>query len=156
MDRYGFLADLVTAAANCVPNAPGCEYDVFVGVGVPPQDCSYISANWTGSIMRPASAQCRMLMHETFELTLNRCCLKNIGEDFDPVLEDDDAQCFIRDFGTLVECVACELPNILLPYVKTAQAVSFGAARLDPTADGGCYGGSITIGFDRVQPCPAC
>ena len=156
MDRYAFLSDLVTAAANCVPNAPGCEYDVFVGLGSPPQECSYIAAYWVGAIMLPVSANCRMVMREQFELTLNRCCLRNIGEEFDPALEDDDALCFIRDFGSMLECIACELPAVLEPYVRTAQNVSLKASRLDQVSDAGCYSGAIAIEFDRVQPCPPC
>jgi hypothetical protein len=156
MDRYAFLADLVTAAANCVPNAPGCEYDVFVGIGIPPQECSYISASWVGTQMRHDSAKCRMMMVETFEIVLNRCCMKNTGESFDSALEDEDAQCFIRDFGALVECMACSIDDVLLLYVRTAQEVSFKSARLDPTSDGFCYGGTIAVSFERVQPCPPC
>lgn len=156
MDRYAFLSDLVTAAANCVPNAPGCEYDVFVGLGIPPADCSHIAAYFVGTAMLPQSSNCHMMMRERYELMLNRCCLRNIGDEFDAGLEDDDALCFLRDFGALMECIACELPTIIQPYVRTAQNVSFKAARADTQSEGGCYSGIIAIEFDRRQPCPAC
>lgn len=156
MDRYAFLTDLVTAAADCVPNAPDCTYDVFVGLGEPPQDCSMIAGYWRGAAMLPVSANCRMMMQERFDLILTRCCLKNVGENFDPALEDDDALCFYRDFGALMECMACDLKTIIEPYVRTAQNVSFRGAETDPEVAAGCYTAGIAITFDRYQPCPPC
>jgi hypothetical protein len=156
MDRYAFLTELVTAAADCVPNAPDCTYDVFVGLGDPPQDCSMIAGFWRGATMLPQAANCRLAVRERFDLILTRCCLKNVGENFDPLLEDDDARCFYRDFGALFECLACDIKDILSPYVKTAQVPSLRVADMDGEVNAGCYTAGIAIEFDRYQPCPPC
>ena len=103
MDRYAFMADLVTLAADCVGNAAGgCPYDVFVSPGEPPADCSHIAAYWTGSTVMAGSDKCLIKVREQFSVSLNRCCLRNIGEEFSAALEDDDARCFVTDFGALL------------------------------------------------------
>ena len=156
MDRYAFLADLVTLAADCVGNAAGgCQYEVFVSPGEPPADCSHIAGYWSGSSIMRGSDKCLIKVMETFVISLNRCCLKNIGEEFDPGLEDADAKCFIDDFGALFECLVCEVTTVLKPYVRTCQDVIVKVVQPDQTAGGGCYGGTVEISFVRHQPCCA-
>lgn len=154
MDRYAFLADLVTLAADCVGNAAGgCQYDVFVSPGEPPADCSHIAAYWSGSTILPGSDKCLIKVRESFIVSLNRCCLKNIGEEFSAVLEDDDARCFVTDFGVLFECIICGVADVLKSYVRTCQDVIVRAAQPDRAAAGGCYGGLLEVSFVRLQPC---
>lgn len=157
MDRYAFLADLVTEAANCVGNTTnGCQYEVFVAPGEPPADCSHIAAYWTGSMVMPGSDKCLIKIRETFAVSLNRCCLDNIGEEFDAALEDADAKCFIDDFGAMFECLVCNVAAVLKPYVRSCQDVLVKVGKPDRTASGGCYGGLVEISFVRTQPCPPC
>lgn len=155
MDRYGFLADLVTVAADCVNNTAvrGCPYEVFVSPGEPPADCSHIAGIWTGASIRPGTDKCLIAVEESFAISLNQCCLKNVGEQFDPVLEDDDARCFITDFGALFECLVCNVHTALKPYVRNCQNVEVKVAQPDEEPQGGCYGGVITISFDRFHGC---
>ncbi len=154
MDRYALLADLLITAADCVGNPiNGCQYDIFVSAGQPPADCTHIAAFWTGSSLMPGSQKCLMKVRESFAISLNRCCLSNVGETFDPGLEDADAQCFLNDFGTLFECLLCEASNVISTYVKTGQDVNVSVAQPDSSADGNCYGGIIEISFIRHQPC---
>lgn len=155
MDRYGFMADLVTVAADCVSNTPAnnCQYEVFVANGEPPQDCSHIAVFWTGGSIIPGSDKCMVSVRETFRVSLNRCCLKNIGEEFDAVLEDDDAKCFANDFGALFECLVCNVQAALKPYIRTCQDVMVSVASPDSSPAGGCMGGMVDISFTRLQPC---
>jgi hypothetical protein len=154
MDRYAFLADLVTMAADCVGNASGgCEYEVFVSPGVPPSDCSHVAAYWIGSEILPSSDKCLVKVRERFAVSLLRCCLKNVGSEFDAVLEDDDARCFITDFGALFECLICEVAGVLRPYVRTCQDVLVKVGQPDSMTDGACYGGIVEVSFVRIQPC---
>jgi len=154
MDRYAFLADLVTLAADCVGNATGgCPYEVFVSPGEPPADCSHIAGYWATSAVVAGSDKCLIKVRETFVVSLNRCCLKNVTEEFSPALEDDDARCFIADFGAMFECLICEVSAVLKPYVRTCQDVIVKVGEPDRTAAGGCYGGVVEISFIRHQPC---
>lgn len=154
MDRYAFLADLVTLAGDCVGNAEGgCAYEVFVSPGEPPADCSHIAAFWTGSTIERGSDKCLIKVREQFSISLNRCCLKNIGDEFNPALEDDDARCFIADFGALFECLVCGVADVVKPYVRTCQDVIVSVSEPNDAAEGGCYGGVIDISFTRLQPC---
>jgi len=154
MDRYAFMADLVTLAADCVGNTlGGCPYEVFVSNGEPPADCSHIAARWLGGQVLAGSEKCLIKTRERFAVNLNRCCLKNIGEEFDPALEDDDAKCFVTDFGTLYECLICETPSVLNTFVRTCQEIVVRIAETERAPMGGCYGGEIMIEFTRVQPC---
>lgn len=155
MDRYGFMADLVTVAADCVANTGtrGCPYDVFVSPGDPPADCSHIAAFWTGSAIRPGTNKCLITVEETFMVSLNMCCLKNVGEEFDPSLEDADAECFVRDFGALFECLVCNVQTALKPYVRNVQDVEVKVAEPEEGPQGGCIGGQIAISFERFHGC---
>lgn len=154
MDRYAFLADLVTLAGDCVGNADGgCEYEIFVSPGQPPADCSHIAAYWVGSQILPGSDKCLIKVRESFAISFNRCCLKNIGEEFSAALEDDDTRCFIADFGVLFECLVCGVADALKPYVRSCQDVIVKMGEPDRVAEGGCYGGLVEISFVRHQPC---
>lgn len=155
MDRYAFMADLVTVAADCVGNTSdrGCPYEVFVSNGEPPADCSHIAAYWTGGSLLPGSDKCNIQMQENFSVSLMRCCLANIGEEFDAGLEDDDARCFVTDFGVLLECLVCNVHEALKPYVRSCQDVVVRAGNPDRSAAGGCMGGTVDISFTRIQPC---
>jgi hypothetical protein len=154
MDRYAFLADLVVTASDCVGNAAnGCQYEVFVSPGEPPSDCSHIAAYWTGSSVMSGSDKCLIKVRENFSISLNRCCLRNIGEVFDAGLEDDDARCFIKDFEALFECLICEVNTVLKPYVRSCQDVVVSVGQPHNTTSGGCYGGVINISFTRHHPC---
>jgi hypothetical protein len=154
MDRYSFLADLLAVASDCIENADnGCPYDVFVSPGEPPADCSHIAAYWNGSTMLGGSEKCLMKVRENFTISMNRCCLKNLGEDFDPILEDEDARCFIKDFETMLECVMCNIYEVLKDYVRTGQEVAVSGGMLDRAASGGCYGATIEIAFTRHHSC---
>lgn len=154
MDRYAFLADLVTLAAGCVDNiGGGCKYDVFVAPGEPPADCSHIAGYWTGSTIMSGSDKCLIKVREQFSVSLNQCCLKNVGDEFDPALEDQDAKCFIDDFGALFECLVCGVGDVLKPYVRTCQDVIVRMGEPNPVAEGGCYGGVVEVAFTRLQSC---
>lgn len=154
MDRYAFMADLVTTAADCVQNPErGCEYDIFVSNGEPPADCSHLAVYWTGATTIPGSEKCLIQMRETFSVSLMLCCLKNIEAEFDPAAEDDDARCFVTDFGNLLECLVCETNRVLANYVRTCQDVVVKVGNPDRSAAGGCMGGTIDISFTRFQPC---
>lgn len=154
MDRYAFLADLVTLAGDCVGNgAGGCQYEIFVSTGEPPADCSHIAAYWTGSSVMGGSDKCLIKVRETFAISLNRCCLKSVGDAFDAGLEDADAKCFIDDFGALFECLVCSVADVLKPHVRTCQDVIVKVGQPDRSAMGGCYGGMVEISFVRHQPC---
>ena len=154
MDRYGFMADLVTTAADCIENVDrNCPYNVFVSNGEPPSDCSHIAAYWTGASTTVQSEKCRIVVRENFKVSLSRCCLKNVGEEFDPVAEDADASCFVKDFGDLFDCLVCEAATVLKNYVRTCQDVVVKIASPDHSPSGGCYGGIIDISFIRIHPC---
>lgn len=155
MDRYAFMADLLTIAADCVGNAStkGCEYEVFVSNGEPPADYSHIAAYWTGSTVLPGSDKCLIQMRESFSVSLMLCCLSNIGEEFDAGLEDADARCFVNDFGALLECLVCNVGVALKPYVRSCQNIMVEIGNPDRSAAGGCMGGTVDISFTRLQPC---
>lgn len=154
MDRYALLADIVTVAANCVGNTTnGCQYSTFVSNGQPPADCTHIAAYWVSSDVIPGSRQCLTSVRETFRVSLNIACLTNVGEEFDPVKEDNDAMCFLTDFGNLLECLICEAEPVIATYVNTGNNVSVSAAVPDNMVRGMAYGGFIDIKFTRVQPC---
>lgn len=154
MDRYAFMADLVTVAADCVGNtaALGCPYDIFVSNGEPPADCSHIAAYWTGSSVIPGSKKCSAQVRETFSISLMRCCL-SMDVDFDAGTEDAEAKCFVTDFGSLFECLVCHTEDALKAYVRTAQDVLVKVGNPDRSAAGGCMGGTVDISFTRFQPC---
>lgn len=157
MDRYGFMADLVTVAADCVNNTAvrGCPYEVFVSNGEPPSDCSHIAAYWSGSSILAGSDKCLIQTRESFRVSFMQCCLTNINPEFDPMLEDDDARCFVTDFGALFECLICETPRVLKNYIRNCQDVVVRVGDPDRMAAGGCMGGTIEISFTRMQPCCA-
>lgn len=155
MDRYGFMADLVTVAADCVGNtaARDCPYEVFVSNGEPPQDCSHIATFWTGASIVPGSDKCLVKVRETFRVSLSRCCMTNNGAEFDAMAEDADAKCFVTDFGNLFECLVCNVTVALKPYIRTCQDVLVKVASPDLEPRGGCMGGMVDISFIRLQPC---
>lgn len=156
MDRYAFMADLVTVAADCVQNTSvrGCQYEVFVSNGEPPADCSHIAAFWTGGTIVPGSDKCLVKVRENFRVSLNRCCLKaDMEAEFDPAVEDDDAKCFVTDFGALFECLVCNVQTALKPYIRSCQDVMVKVAQPDNSPQGGCMGGMVDISFVRLQPC---
>lgn len=152
MDRYAFMADLVTLAADCIGNQD-CPYEVFVSNGEPPAECGHIAAFWEGSSLTAQSDKCRIVVRENFKVSFNRCCLKNTGEKFDSVAEDSDAQCFLAEFGDLFECLVCEINTVLKQYVRTCQNVTVRVARPDHEPRFGCYGGMIDISFERHKGC---
>lgn len=154
MDRYAFMADLVTVAADCVGNttARGCPYEVFVSNGEPPADCSHIAAYWTGSSVLPGSEKCIIQVRENFSVSLMLCCL-SMEETFDASVEDAEAKCFVTDFGELFECLICNVQEALKPYVRSCQDVVVKIGNPDRSAAGGCMGGTIDVSFVRFQPC---
>lgn len=154
MDRYGFMADLVTVAADCVGNsaALGCPYEIFVSNGEPPADCSHIAAYWTNSAVLPGSQKCSVQVRESFSVSLMRCCL-SMDTDFSAAVEDAEAKCFVDDFGALFECLVCRFEEALKPYVRTPTEIAIKVGNPDRSAAGGCMGGTIDISFVRFQPC---
>lgn len=146
-------ANILSLARECLEPFE-CPYDVFVSNGDPPADCSSISAHWRDAQIDNASNQCHTVINESLEVTLIRCCQTNDTMDFDPVKEDADARCFLRDFGNLFECLVCRVKEVLgavdstcaNPFVQIASAEG---------VQGGCATGRIIISFQHVQNCCA-
>lgn len=154
LDRYALLSNVLVIAGQCLDlSAPTCEYEVFVGLGDPPQDCSVLSARYLGGRLTGADfGKCILPVEEEFEIILTRCCLTNTGEEFDPVKEDNDARCFLDDFGTLFECLACYITSEVIadnscrdPFIRVFD--------LDDTVRGNCYTGRIRFGFTKSISC---
>lgn len=130
---------------------PTCEYQSFVTLGDPPQNCSYIAASWAGSQAAFTDRRCENYTEESWTITINHCCLKNDRElEFNPVLEDSDAQCFLADFDLIYECLICNLGE-LLPSIDCEDRF-VRSARPDQSVRGTCYFAEIEFGF-RYKIC---
>lgn len=153
LDRYAILANALVVARDCI-GITDCEFDTFVSLGDPPQECSQLTGRYLREDVRPAieGDRCRQTLSPEFEIIFNRCCLTNNPEDFSPSLEDDDARCFMDDFGTLLECLVCYLGQ-QLPQDVACKNQYVRASTVDDVSQGGCYTGRIRFGFDVMISC---
>lgn len=160
LDRYGLLSGVLQVAQSCLddanPAVGSCPFVSFVGIGEPPQDCSSLSARWVYSRVVDERNKCWLLTEEMYELTFIQCCLSNVGEEFDALKEDTDAQCFLNTFGYLYECLLCTVgtaTGLASLNVAGCQEPFVKAAITDSTVRGGCYEGVIQFGFQKLVSC---
>ena len=156
IDTYGIMASVVQLAADCVNDdsvAAPCRYRTFVGLGIPPADCSLISASWGRDRVMKRRDRCYTTVRSEFYVYLTRCCLKNNREEFDPATEDEDAACFHADFDALRDCLLCDVKATIGQHGLACDDEIIEGAIMPDFTQGGCFGARFTIGFDWIRKC---
>lgn len=156
IDTYGILSGVVGLVADCVNDAglsAPCAYKTFVGLGMPPNDCSLISASWDRDRVVKRRDRCYMTVQSEFHVYLTRCCLRNNREEFDPALEDEDAACFYADYDLARDCLLCGVKEIVGQHGLSCEDEIVDGSIMPEFTQGGCYGARFTIRFDWMRKC---
>jgi len=156
IDRFDILSSVVDLAATCLNDPPidePCAYKSFVGIGSPPDDCSFISASWDGDRVVSRRDRCHVVFESTLNVNMTKCCLKNVGEAFSTDLEEEDALCFYNDYDKLFQCMLCDLKPLLSQHGLSCDDEIVKAGLLPDIALGGCYGARIVASFRYLRKC---
>lgn len=128
-----------------------CDYNLFVSLGAPPAICNSIAAYIEEALHNGAdSDMCNTVTDDIIVIMLTRCCGET--EDFDPMAEDAEAKCFLRDLFALKTCLLCNIGDTLDPYTHchpTLDGIAFDGER-----EGGCYSAAIRISLSEISCCP--
>lgn len=147
---YDALTALLAMIRDCM-GGDACDYSLFVSLGVPPAECNSISAYLDEQVRTNNSDDCFLVTDDTFYLVLTRCC--NEQEVFDPIFEDEQAECFLHDLDALKTCLACNLKDTLGPFSPQC-APYIKRIGLDAEKRGGCYSAEIEIVMSDMNCCP--
>lgn len=146
---YQLLSDLKDCLQDCFEQTD-CGYSFLISMGIPPADCSTI-ALWLDSSRRNRSDnnECCTSVYDTqINITITRCCLVSArGEVWNPLLEEQDMECFLADICRLRECLSCN--GCTIPGIGCGLQVL--DVSFDREVQGGCY--SATISVNVVEDC---
>lgn len=148
---YQILSDLRDCIQTCFDQSD-CSYQFFVGLGVPPADCSSIAV-WLDSSSRSRgdNSECCTEYYDTqINITITSCCNKadkSIG--FNPIVEEKDAECFLNDLCKLRDCLSCGGCSLGQHSISCGLVVD--RIDLDMEVHGTCY--SATISTTIVENC---
>lgn len=152
MGTYDLLRDLLDQIRACTfdQNA-SCTYTYYVSMGQPSADCNSIAA-WLDmkdrSSVNPDCATAHMDV--AIKLMITRCCTSlDAQEQFDPTLEQKEAQCFLNDLDLLISCINC---NLTAPEDMSCGYV-LSSVLTDNEREGGCYSATLSIDLTEEECC---
>jgi hypothetical protein len=150
---YQILSDLKDCIQTCFDQSD-CNYQFLVSLGFPPADCSTIAV-WLDSSARSRGDNpdcCTDIYDTQINITITRCCMSADGQiDYNPTVEEQDAQCFLDDLCKLRNCLGCNGCELQDHTISCGLVVN--RVELDRTKQGGCY--SATISTTIVENCCA-
>lgn len=152
MSLYTISALILSEIQLCLVDNT-CKYDYFVSMGEPPADCSSISTYYLGSNIIDKNANpCIKTRIDKFEVMITRCCMEQ-NPNFDPVVEDRNAKCFLDDYEIILDCLVCNINDALAQYNINCKLNNVRGSGTDRAPMGGCYSGSINIEIERFIGC---